>query len=626
MIWSSPLAAGRWQQLTVIALLALLGAAFVASHLWWEQHDGLGFTGPDITSFLANAQIAHDWCRDYLQGVLARAQGLQPIGTPPFPPTGSYPPGAFLVSGFATVLFGMRVLVVRTAQAFFVAGLIALMGRLGWMVAGRRGALVLGMGVATSVWTSEFTRTYCMAPGQMFIAALLWVLVLESEGLTRFRICWGAGLAFGLGMLIKHTVLLLAVPAILVAGLPRLFSSRSSTLGFLLLLVLVGEIILATWWGMQGRLVYGHPYGKLNPWPGAMIPVMYLTMILASLVCWRRGLWSAGFGALLVGSVGGLACAPWYFNLMMFWEGLMRERIELAPVLAPGGPLLRNLTDILTNGAVVLDSFYWGGLVLLAVGAVMLMVWSPKLKGGFYLLSVCVLTILIHLLVFRSYLRYMAPLTPALVVVAFLWTARWRWSFVAAIGFMLLAGLLQMAGWAPAVRDSASTWGLRLWDIQEALPSQKPRIDLAQVPVAKPPTWTPCLPEAIPLGATVGLYRGAPQASIQEIDFLLGFISRRATVVEVNSTGVGPHVDLDYLLQISWHTPPIPPAGLRPGPTELEGRIQMIDKFLYYVLSRRPAWFEPPNGGNQSPDVSPPSSAPPPTVVGPGEAESSPPP
>lgn len=73
-------------------------------------------------------------------------------GENPIPGTGNDPPGAFLVSGLSMTLFGPTIAVARQAQVLFVVGPIAAMGWLGWQVAGRRGAILLGLGMATSAW------------------------------------------------------------------------------------------------------------------------------------------------------------------------------------------------------------------------------------------------------------------------------------------------------------------------------------------------------------------------------------------------------------------------------------------------------------------------------------------
>jgi len=52
----------------------------------------------------------------------------------------------------ALTLFGPTIAVARQAQVLFVVGPIAAMGWLGWQVAGRRGAILLGLGMATSAW------------------------------------------------------------------------------------------------------------------------------------------------------------------------------------------------------------------------------------------------------------------------------------------------------------------------------------------------------------------------------------------------------------------------------------------------------------------------------------------
>ncbi len=116
--------------------------------------------------------------------------------------------------------------------------------------------------------------------------------------------------------------------------------------------------------------------------------------------------------------------------------------------------------------------------------------------------------------------------------------------------------------------------------------------------------WPGTAPRDRDFEATLGL-AGEPdprddllifQAARGSMDFLPGFISRRASVVDVHATGDGRRADLDDLLQASWNRVPAPPEVLRPGPVELAGRSQGSTD----TLLRRPVWLETPSGRNQS--------------------------
>ncbi len=524
----------------------------------WEAQDGLAFPDHHSPNYLGNALI----CTEWWQLVARDLAGSRPAGTSPaftqFPATGDYPAGTFLVSGLAMVLFGATVGVARLAQVLFIAGAIAAMAWAGWQVAGRRGAVLMALGMATTTWTAHYLRVYCMAPGLMFAVALLLALTMDSRSLTWTRRLVPLGLVFGLGMLIKYSVVLLGVPFVVLAALPRLWSTRRSRLGLLLLVVLLDVVIVLTWWGIESfRAGVGAGGLQIGGWSLILVAQALFTLaLLAALRLGEEG--QAGRGLLLVAALCGLVCGPWYFSRMDLWSFLIPMQYSFAPVVtAGGGQHPASWTTTLSGGLYVVSTFYWAAPVWLAVGGVALLSWKARFRKALYLVATSLVVLALHVGLLIPDPRYLAPTTPVLVVLAFLWAARWRSTFVACAAFMLLAGFLQTAAWLPMARQVAANLGLELVPVSRLLPGSKPPnphvrpavVDVRRVPVAELPSLGPSILEAVPAGARVGiLWLDETQT------FFLRYLGARARVVEV-APGAIPR-DLEYLLLYAHEPPP----------------------------------------------------------------------
>jgi len=362
----------------LVYFLALLAVGYFWMHLSWENHDGLGFPDQHSANFMANA---FECSRVIAQAQDAVAQGLAKgsiEGMPRFPKTQDYPPLVFLLSGFVMNFFGTDVQVARLAQVLLVSGMIMVMGRIGWQLAGWRGAVLLSLGLATSVWPAQFTRIFSMAPGQMFILALCLTLLLDSQGLTRRTICVAIGVAFGVGMLVKYSVLILALPAVLVTALPRLFRSLNSILALLMVVFQIAMVALFTWWGMIAVRVSG----GLSLWDPLVLAAeaLFLLGLLVALALGRRAEPNSGVGLLMVASTCGLVCAPWYFANMVFWEPLIALQVYSAPLDLDAETWLFGTVYAQIRSLWVTGSFYWGGLAWLAAGTILLLTWREKTR------------------------------------------------------------------------------------------------------------------------------------------------------------------------------------------------------------------------------------------------------
>lgn len=561
--------------------LTFLVLAFLLAHLAWERHDGLAFPDRHIPLFLKRAAWCLEWFGD-MQGRFGKDPGTLP---PPLlkleprapdypvpacfdarasgrrgeliPPTLDYPPLVFLIAAAFMAVFGPEVAVARWSQMVFVAGLIGLMGRVGWKVAGSRGAVLLALGVATAVWTAHFTRLFCMAPAQMFILALMLNLILDSEGLTRQRTCVALGLAFGVGMLIKYSILALGLPAVLLAASPRLFQSARSRWALLALLLLLAGVVAMT--------LHGIRWSQADPTERDFLPLVLGAQALFLGACWlawvmgRRGAPGSGVGLLTVASVAGAVCSAWYFSRFQIWKTLIPIQTEFAPTLSQHTGSSNIPLLVWAAHLRVTETFYWGGILWLALGTILLRLWGREFPRVDLLLKLSLVTVLVQYLLLWPDARYQAPMLPVLVILAFLWAARWRTSFVVCVGFMLVLGVFQVAGWAPAVRQAAEVLGIRLVAFSQVLPDSSPPADpgsfrssLRVITIAEPPSRTPPLFEVLSPGSRVGYLKvGMLPWEEQEPLFFRAWMSLKQDVVFLDPEEPIPFADLDEVVAVS---------------------------------------------------------------------------
>ena len=586
-------------------LVVLLGGCFVGMHLAWECCDGLAFPESHSERFMRYPLYCAEWMRSLPGETRAWLSGASPLAPRLLPPaTFNYPPLSFVVSGAAMLLFGQKVMVLRLAQDLFAVGLIAAMGRIGWRVAGARGAVLLALGVTTAVWTSEYARIYTQDLGQMFFLALLVLLTMESEGLTRPRACLGLGVVFGLGMLTKYYFVLLGLPLLLVAAAPGFFSSRASVQGALAVLAMASQLVTMTWWGMKQTEA---SLGKVTP---EGLPVDYsvplvlgaeglflVGLLLARHLARGRAALPPGVGLLLVASTCGLVCAPWYFSRMDLWFWVLEAHTLAVPEATGSASWVSEAGRILANGLDVLDSFYWGGRFWLGLGTILLLTWREK--GPFVRFITLGAGVIVGLNVFLLLPdpRYQAPMLPLLVLLAFLGAARSRATFAACATFMLVAGTLQAGGWLPGVARLARAAGLELKPISESCPHALPvPFDLARqpldvVPVAEPPTWTPGVLDALPRGARLGVLSLHPVGTQRPEPLLFrAWLRQLGQVVPLDPSADISTSGLDRVVAISWDLPP-PPLELETAPRRYRVWIKDLDD-VEPRLEVRDLWFD----------------------------------
>lgn len=596
-----------------MGVLVLLALASLLAHLAWERHDGLAFPDRHIPLFLKRAAWCLEWFGD-MQGRFGQDPGTLP---PPLlkleprapdyplpgcfdarasgrrgeliPPSLDYPPLVFLLAAAFMAVFGPEVAVARWSQMVFVAGLIGLMGRLGWKVAGPRGGVLLALGVATAVWTAHFTRLFCMAPAQMFILALMLNLILDSEGLTRQRTCVALGLAFGVGMLIKYSVLALGLPAVLLAASPGLFRSARSRWALLALVLLLAGVVAMT--------LHGIRWAQSDPTERDFLPMvlgaqaLFLGACALAWVMGRKDAPGSGVGLLTVASVAGAICSAWYFSRFQIWKTLIPVQTEFAPTLSQHTDSSNVWLLVWTAHLRVTETFYWGGLLWLALGTILLRLWGRQAPRVDLLLKLSLVTVLAQYLLLWPDARYQAPMLPALVVLAFLWAARWRASFVACVGLMLVLGTAQVAGWTPAVRRAAEALGIRLVAFSQVLPDSSAPADpgssrpsLRVIPIAEPPSRTPPLFEVLSPGSRVG-YLKVDMTPWDEQDplFFRAWMSLEQDVVLLDPEAPIPFADLDEVVAVSWRR-------LAPEETAALG-LEAEPLCIPVLFGRRPLYF-----------------------------------
>ncbi len=582
----------------VLAVVLFLALACLVVQISWEARDGLTFPDHHSPNFLANALFCKQWLLALPERLLRILATRSTEGVHLALGTGDYPPVSFMVSGVAMALFSSTVAVARTAQVLFVAGAVAAMAWLGWQVAGRRGAILLGLGMATATWTTHFVRIYCTAPAQMFILALMMALALDSEALTRTRRCIQLGLALALGMLVKYSVLLLGVPTVVLAALPRLFLSRNSKLGLLILMVLTNLVVLLTWWGVSKAESGGT--GLEFPSPinaeGLMAQVLFGVALVWSVRLGGREEGSSGRGLLLIAAICGLVCSPWYFSRMELWKFLIPEQYSHAPVVA--GNLAENLAagwNSFQDHLFVLNTFYWEGAAWLASGTVGLLSWRARFRPALDLVATSLTVLTLHLTLLPPDPRYLAPMTPVLVTLAFLWAARWRATFLSCVVLMILAGLMQAAAWTPAAQAAASILRAQLVPVTSILPQsgppppseRPPLLALSRVPVAELPAKGPNLFKALPQGIRLGLIREGEFHHPDGLGFFVAYLKDWTTLDELSDRAAAEDQNLHALLVLST-SPETPGRDEYPAPwgNPEEFQIQVATHSFFFRIYR----------------------------------------
>jgi hypothetical protein len=204
-----------------------------------------------------------------------------------------------------------------------------------------------------------------------------------------------------------------------------------------------------------------------------------------------------------------------------------------------------------------LNGFYCGGYLWLVPGTLLLALWKPTravaaavglgfLGAGFIMAD----------MVPPVYVRYLAPFLPMVLILGFLWAARWRASYVGCVVFLLLVGPLQILGNTPVVH--AALERLHLSGVLYDHPwyyERYPRL-VWGVPCVRDPMPRPSVLKRIPEGAKVGLV--LVRAQDRQI-FYWKYLGHHFQVVRLMP---GPRLDLGdvrYVVVVApgdWQLPP----------------------------------------------------------------------
>lgn len=321
--------AGGELWLTVLFVLFLC-AGILALQVDWEGRAALIVADHHFSLFMETAAETWRWLLGLPPPEPDPMGSCSPDARGFFPPTKHYPPLAFLLAAWSMVWFGLDLSVARGSQAIFVCGFVACMARVGWQLAGSRGAMLLALGAASAPWTLYFLLNFTLLPGQFMALALTMTLLLDSESLTRPRSCVAVGLALGLGMLVKQSFLLYSLPLMAAAalhGAPRVSGAWRGALAVAGTLGALACFILSVpeW----------KPHEGLEQTVKSQIPVLVLgaellfaaLFVLAQWSRRRRGqsmLCDSGVGLALAVSVAGMVCSPWYMahlELLLVFAG-----------------------------------------------------------------------------------------------------------------------------------------------------------------------------------------------------------------------------------------------------------------------------------------------------------------
>lgn len=534
----------------VVAFVILLALGLQWVHLEWERQGGARIPDAHIYRFLTLARQTQAWLE--VGGSPPPGSALQ--GRGPFPPTRDYPPATFLVAAVGLETLGPTPTAARLSQGVFVLAFVLLMARIGWQLAGRRGAALLALAAAGSPWIAQYQREFSMVLAEMAMVALAFSLLLDTRGLTRPGWCAALGFALGLGMLVKQSFLFFAAPLLVAASVPVVVSSvRSARLGLVLvwLLVTVAAVVSEALESLPRHAVSGVVYETERLF---MVEGLFLLMVGIALWNLRTGRWTPGAGLLLAVGVAGATCSPWYMVHLPEMAELMRiHEVALRPI----GPVQQ-----MGSYLAALQSFYAFGLAWLGLGILGMLCWPPMRRTGLVLTLAVAGVVAIHCLAMPPQARYLPPVAALVLPLAFLWLAHSRTTFALAVLVLAPLGLLQVAGFHPDLRE---TLPLETYPVRNSVGNLW--WNFAAIPIAEPVQEARPLVQTIPAGSRVGLVRRNSALRCgnrsELVRYLDAYLSARARIEILPD--VDPDLEgLDYLIVAAGSREELPRIG-EPG-------------------------------------------------------------
>jgi len=305
--------------------------------------------------------------------------------------------------------------------------------------------MLLALGAASAPWTLFYLLNFTMVPGQLMALALTMTLLLDSESLTRPRGCAVVGLALGVGMLMKQSFLLYSMPlmaAVAVQGASRVpgawrgFLAVAGALGVLAGLiwsVAEGSSQESLGWAVQGHM---------------LVLVLRAELVFGGLLTWalwrrrrqgRAARCDSGVGLAIAVAVAGMVCSPWYMAhldlLLTFAWGQWR--------VSPVAQSIQSFEQLWHSTLSTLGLYHAGG-ILWFLGTLALPGWpSVRSKVSPFLLGFLG-SLTLYAVLLPAMPRYLAPILPLALVVAFLWAARWKSVFIVVMLVQLVLGILQL--------------------------------------------------------------------------------------------------------------------------------------------------------------------------------------
>jgi hypothetical protein len=453
----------RWAVILTIVWMVWLGASSI---IWeaaatppdlepaWEQSKYLSYAASVNYSFSRSVGYSRGsieawpvWVDD--QELMARLFGED--GRRwfyiyiPDSPSGKYypfihhfPPLGYALGAVGLAVFGPESSGPREASALLLLAFVAVMAYHGWQLAGFRGAILLGLAAAASPWTHQWLRFYNYQPGAILMLALAMVAGHSSRGLTRPVFCVCIGVALGVGLLFIQLLMFASAPWLIAMAVPEAFRSRYSLLaGGIILLIF--QIV---WMRLSMQMHAGIAGSEwLDPYVAWGVMLLLFGLLGTAWMFARKQGWLPAAGLAVTVAVAGLVSAPYY--LLFQWVQMRLIEYHSYTTECANPDLFSPLWGLIQN----IHTFHWLGLLWLAAGFLFLPCWRGFRKSEFRLfLSVAGGTLLIAYTTPTS-LKYSFLLLPLLLVLGFLWAARWKISFIGVSLFLLGTFCIQSTGW-----------------------------------------------------------------------------------------------------------------------------------------------------------------------------------
>ncbi|GDX80258.1 hypothetical protein LBMAG42_20690 [Deltaproteobacteria bacterium] len=296
----------------------LSAAAFtVWWHARWLAEDG-GLPVGDAGGHLANAARHLLWLRG----------GHLPIE--------AFPPGLYVTSAFIIKAFGPTVDHVTMGTVAFAALLASVASWLGLRASGWTAGVVLPLALLSAPMLSGAARQVLLdVPATAAIAAI-WVLAWESRGFRYVVPTLLLGVVLGLGALVKYTLFIWVLPALVLTGAWMVVRAPTSILPLLLVAWPAREVAQALQFraaSPQGGPLDLATYGRVFSELGTFAGIAAAGLAAAAYLRRRRPGWAAagltdGAGLALAALLALLVIFPWFYQAMpVVWEKVQREAI-----------------------------------------------------------------------------------------------------------------------------------------------------------------------------------------------------------------------------------------------------------------------------------------------------------